>query len=115
MKLRTVSVLVVVMVLGCAGLIAGALYLALAPEADTLGGDFHESMHSVAFSPDGTTLVAGNASGAVRVWDVATRTERRKALNGHTQSVISVSFSPDSRTLASASTDGTIVVWDMVA
>jgi WD40 repeat protein len=115
MKLRTVLLLVFVLLAGCAGLIVGSFYLALAPDPDTLGGEFHESMQSVAFSPDGTTLISGNSSGSIRVWDVASRTERRKALHGHTQRVTSLSFTPDGKTLASASDDGTIVLWDMIS
>jgi WD40 repeat protein len=67
---------------------------------------------SVSFSPDGGTLASGSLDATVRLWDVATGTERR-VLKGHAQSVWSVSFSPDGSTLASGSWDATVRLWDV--
>ncbi|MBW4654949.1 MAG: hypothetical protein KME20_18190 [Kaiparowitsia implicata GSE-PSE-MK54-09C] len=66
---------------------------------------------SVAFSPDGQTLVSGHHDGTVGVWDIATRL-RVRSLVGHTQQVRSVAFRPDGRIIASGSDDQSIRLWN---
>jgi WD40 repeat protein len=73
-------------------------------------------VNSVAFSPDGNTVVSGatnyrNLGEEIRLWDIHTG-EHLKSLTGHTDSVSSVVFSPDGKTLASGGADGTILLWD---
>ena len=61
------------------------------------------TVYSVSFSPDGTTLASGSSDDTVKLWDVATRTNIA-TLEGHTSALgHSVSFSPDGTTLASGS------------
>ncbi|KAE8132424.1 hypothetical protein BDV38DRAFT_287740, partial [Aspergillus pseudotamarii] len=69
------------------------------------------SVLSVAFSPDGCTLVSGSRDHTIKLWDTMTGTERQ-TLKGHSSWVKSVAFSPDGRTLASGSGDDTIKLWD---
>ncbi|MSQ94808.1 MAG: WD40 repeat domain-containing protein [Gemmataceae bacterium] len=61
-------------------------------------------VRTVAFSPDGKRLAAGNRYGTVRIWDVASRKEI-KTLTGHMGDVWSIAFSPDGKTLAAVDTD----------
>ena len=68
--------------------------------------------YNVAFSPDGTTLASVSGDYAVRLWDVATGTQKG-TLTGHTYEVYSVSFSPDGKTLVSGSGDYTVRLWDV--
>jgi len=65
---------------------------------------------SVAFSPDGRRVAAGNWSGAWTVWDVPTRMQVARA-KGHVDIVTDVAFSPDGAYLASAGWDGAVKVW----
>ena len=66
---------------------------------------------SVAFSPDGKTIVCGAADSTVRVWDLETGEAR--TLTGHTGQVLSVAFSPDGRYVLSGSLDNTVILWDV--
>jgi len=66
----------------------------------------------VAFSPDGSRLLAARAEDAtIWVFDVhSTRVLARLA--GHRRPVLSITFSPDGSRLASGSLDQTVRIWD---
>jgi hypothetical protein len=66
---------------------------------------------SVAFSPDGKTIVSGSRDKTIRLWDT-TGKPIAQPLKGHQDSVISVAFSPDGKTIVSGSSDKTIRLWD---
>ncbi|MCZ6691280.1 MAG: hypothetical protein O7H41_16965 [Planctomycetota bacterium] len=66
---------------------------------------------SVVFSPDGKTLASGGFDNTLRVWEVATGTEKR-SFRGHVGPVTSVAFSPNGKTLASGSAGGNTGIWD---
>jgi WD40 repeat protein len=63
-------------------------------------------VNTLAFSPDGRTLVAGSGDGIVRFWSPVTGRSVRAPLNARVGSVSSVAFSPDGRTLAVAGDSG---------
>lgn len=65
---------------------------------------------SVAFSPSSTYLAAGDDSGIVTIFDLASG-EIIKSLEGHSDTVSGVSFSPDESFIATGSYDGTVRLW----
>ncbi|MBC7932568.1 MAG: caspase family protein [Rubrivivax sp.] len=74
---------------------------------------------SLAFSPDGKTLVSGSRDNTIKLWDAATGQELR-ALKGHPGRVNSVAISPDGKTLLSGSaasfgeaSGGQLMLWDI--
>jgi WD40 repeat protein len=69
-------------------------------------------VNSIAFSPDGKTLVSGSFDNSIALWDVASGS-RRGSLSGHSSSVNSVAFSRDGKTIASGSSDHTIRLWNV--
>ena len=72
------------------------------------------SIYSIAFSPDGTTLALGFHKGMVELWDLATGTQII-TLTGHnnTHWGTSVAFSSDEKILASMSDNEDIKLWDI--
>ncbi len=66
---------------------------------------------SLAFSPDGKTLLAGAWDGSIRLWEVATGKELHQYA-GHKGWVRSLAFAPDGKTFASGSKDKLIRIWE---
>ncbi|MDR1266223.1 MAG: pentapeptide repeat-containing protein [Propionibacteriaceae bacterium] len=73
-----------------------------------------DSVRSVAWSPDGTTLATGSDDQTVRLWDTTSH-QLKKTLEGHRDGVASVAWSPDGTTLATGSDDQTVRLWDVVS
>ena len=67
---------------------------------------------SVAFSPDGNTVVSGSFDITIKLWDVSTGVALQ-TWTGHTYYVTSVAFSPDGNTVVSGSSDNTIKLWNV--
>jgi len=67
---------------------------------------------SLAFSPDGQTVLSGSADRSVVLWNVTTG-EIIHRLEGHTDAVNSVAFSPNGRSALSGSSDTTLILWDV--
>lgn len=78
---------------------------------------------SVAYAPDGKTLVTGSGirfkpgvnpipRGEAMLWDAATG-QLRATLKVDTGPVKALAFTPDGKTLATGLTDGTVKFWDV--
>jgi WD40 repeat protein len=80
-------------------------------EQHTITGH-EDAVLSVAFSPDGKTIVSGSSDQTVRVWDAATGVEQHK-ITGHEGSVTSVTFSPNGKTIVSQDMFNTSYIWDV--
>lgn len=65
-------------------------------------------INSVAFGPDGQSILTSSDDGTARLWHV----DAGEALEGHTKFVTHAVFSPDGKRVATASRDGTTRVWD---
>lgn len=65
----------------------------------------------LAFTPDGSTLVAGSNLPIVRLWDTATRSKKLVLDNLFHNKVSSVAISPDGILLAAGADDWRVAVW----
>ncbi|MBI5624985.1 MAG: caspase family protein [Elusimicrobia bacterium] len=74
---------------------------------DSVGG-----FRTVAFSPDGRTIAAGQWDGPIRLFDAASG-GLKTTLSGHKSGANRVAFSPDGELLASGSDDKTARLWDL--
>jgi WD40 repeat protein len=66
---------------------------------------------SVAFSPDGRTVITGSADNTARLWDAATGQPRSDALP-HFEPIRAVTFSPDGKFALTCSDDNMAALWD---
>jgi WD40 repeat protein len=72
------------------------------------------SIDTVTFSPDSRWVAAGDLSGVVRIWDLATGRERL-SLKVSLEGILSLAFSPDGRWLLTSSADKTVKLWEVPA
>jgi WD40 repeat protein len=72
-----------------------------------------DTVHALAFSPDGGRLVSAGEDGIVRVWDVETGACRAQ-LRGHTGAVFAAAFHPGGTRLATGGRDRAVWLWDLV-
>jgi len=68
---------------------------------------------SVAFSPDGQTLLTGIERRRAEFWDLATGKPRLPPIE-HERGVYAVAYSPDGRSVLTGSEDMTAKLWDAV-
>lgn len=78
---------------------------------DALNPEKWGQIKSLAFSPDGFWLAAGDTRNNIHLLDAITGSVKL-VMKGHNRTVNSVAFSPDGNTLASASLDGNVILWN---
>jgi len=71
---------------------------------------FKNAVNAMAFSPDGKSLVTTDFDHHVRLWDVATRSERAELAQG--ESYVSAAYSPDGRWIVVGAMDAKVRIWD---
>jgi WD40 repeat protein len=87
---------------------------------DPLSDPTSDSPDTLAFSPDGDTLAAGNPDGSISLWNVPGRrliTELAAPSTGAfspaSAPISSIAFSPDGKTLAAGNSDGYTYLWNV--
>jgi hypothetical protein len=83
-------------------------------EIRTFQGGHTESVHSVAFSPDGKYALSGSDDKTMKLWEISSGRKIR-TFQGHTDRVNSVAFSPDGKYALSGGWSGAIVIWDVAS
>ncbi len=73
--------------------------------------DIGDSVHSAAYSPDGTRIVTASDDKTARIWDARTGAQLA-VLSGHGDRVDSAAYSPDGTRIVTASLDKTARIWD---
>jgi serine/threonine protein kinase len=69
-------------------------------------------INAVAISPDGQTLVGGDANGTLKFWSLQTG-ELMGQIRAHAVQIVSVAISPDGQTLVTGSADSMIKLWNL--
>lgn len=91
------------------------------PDTPEVEGHAHY-VRTIAFSPDGQTVLSGGTDKIMIWWDVTTGEIIRQfgadnpdtpEVEGHTKAVRTVLFHPDGKTLVTSSEDMTLIRWDM--
>jgi WD40 repeat protein/energy-coupling factor transporter ATP-binding protein EcfA2 len=72
----------------------------------------NEPINSIAYSPDGKTIVSGSFDKTLRLWDLEGN-RPPVVFQGHENQVNSVAFSPDGKIVVSGSIDNTVRLWNL--
>lgn len=74
--------------------------------------DFRDfNVWSLAFTPDGRTLVVGNGDKKIQLWDIVDQ-RLIETMTGHQHAVCQLAFTADGKILASGDTGGKIHLWE---
>ncbi|MGQ9697890.1 MAG: WD40 repeat domain-containing protein, partial [Armatimonadota bacterium] len=76
-----------------------------------MAGGMSAPVHSVAYSPDGTTLATASLDGVMKLWSVTDGSLLRSIVASDGR-LLSVAFSGDGSMLASAGEDQVVRLWD---
>ena len=69
-------------------------------------------IESIAFSPNGRSLVSGSHDSSVRMWNLRDGSSKVMPATGDPNIFFSVAFSPDGRHIAAGDFDNTLWIWD---
>ena len=76
-----------------------------------IGKPFHPGALRMAFSPDGSRILAGGNDGVAKLWDTVTL-KCIGEFHLHRRQVVGVAYSPDGSKFLTGSYDGTTQLWD---
>ena len=77
---------------------------------DLTGGGKERTIKSLAISPDGKWVAAGDSEGTLRIWELAERKER-SSKKLYPTGITQIAISPDSQELATTSYTSEVTVW----
>ena len=77
-----------------------------------LGQEYQNTSLTLAFTSDGQTLISGEITGDLRLWQLAGGTEPVN-LDGFSDEIYDLELSPDGKQLAVAERNGTVNLWDL--
>jgi WD40 repeat protein len=87
-----------------------------APRRRTVFKGDAPGIETIAFSPDGRMLAAGQRNGHIRLWTLGRLWSSNTAvLTGHSGAITSLAFATDGRSLATGGQDQTVRLWDLTA
>lgn len=81
---------------------------------DHMQNEHTNSVHAVAYSPNGDHFASGGADRKINLYD-GKEGKHLATLEGHNGGVFAVSWSKDSKEFASSSGDGSVRVWDVAS
>lgn len=87
----------------------------LVPHAIPLHWNLGLNTVSLAFTPDGRWLAAGDTAGDVTIYDTHSWQPIKRIANAHAGPVTTLAFSFDTRTLATGSEDHTVKLWNVAS
>lgn len=73
--------------------------------------ELERPIRSVAISPNGTWLAAGDQKGTLRIWTMSDQTKAQE-IKAHEGRLTQMAFSPDSQKLATTSYSGEVTIWE---
>lgn len=84
-------------------------------EGTTEEEDLDHGIESIAFSPDGMSLLSGSIDGSIKLWDAPSGLKIEISPKGDIfkEAVLSVAFSPNSNLIAAGGNDCTVRLWDV--
>ena len=68
-------------------------------------------VNSIAFSPDGRSLVSGSDDGSVRIWSIRDGSSKELTMTDDANGFYSVVFSPDGRYIAAGDRKNSLWIW----
>jgi WD40 repeat protein/tetratricopeptide (TPR) repeat protein len=74
--------------------------------------EYQSAVHTVAFSPDGKTILVGRSDGRAQLWDTTTGLHIGRPLEHEHSQVRSAASSPDGKTILTGNLDGRAQFWD---
>jgi WD40 repeat protein len=97
-------------------MLCGGMTCAAAAEAPEVFAQLGHSntIHALAFAPDGHTLATASEDGSSKLWDVTAERELRTLRSG-SSAVNAVTYSADGATIATGGADGDVILWDAVS